>query len=85
MGAISGLITLISAIIILKNVQWTFDWLNWHNALGQIFIFLLEFLVLGGISVSIFRKFVSFDWKTRDLLKLTSVHKYFGYVMIFAT
>jgi hypothetical protein len=46
---------------------------------------LLEFLVLGGISVSIFRKFVSFEWKTRELLKLTAIHKYFGYIMIFTT
>ena len=85
MGAISGTITLAAAIIILKALDWNFYWDHWHNVLGQIFIFLLELLVLGGISVSIFRKFVSFEWKTRELLKLTAIHKYFGYVMIFAT
>jgi len=85
MGAISGILTLAAAIIVLKNLQWAFYWDHWHNALGNIFIFLLELLVFGGISVSIFRKYVPLEWKTRELLKLTAIHKYFGYAMIFCT
>jgi hypothetical protein len=42
-------------------------------------------LVLGGVFALMLRKFGRFEWKTQQLLKMTSIHKYFGYFMIFAT
>lgn len=80
---ISGLFTLAGIIIVLKWLQWAFYFDHWHNVAGILFMGLCELLVLGGIFAILLRRFVNMEWKTHLLLKLTNVHKYFGWFMIF--
>ena len=84
-GGLSGVITLASTIIVVKWLDWSFYFDHWHNVAGILFMVLCQMLVLGGVFALILRKLVNFDWKTKSLLKMTSIHKYFGYFMIFAT
>lgn len=83
-GSLSGIITFASTIIVLKWLDWSFYFDHWHNVAGILFMVLCQMLVLGDVFALIMRKLVNFDWKTQKLLRLTSIHKYFGYFMIFA-
>ena len=84
-GLLSGIITLASIIIVLKWLDWAFYFDHWHNVAGILFMVLCELLVIGGIFAATMKTVVNMDWKTKTMLKLTSIHKYFGYFMIFAT
>lgn len=84
LGVASGLVTLAGIIIVLQWLGWAFYFDHWHNVAGILFMFLCEFLVIGGIFAISLRRFANFDWNTKKLLTMTSVHKYFGYFMIFA-
>ena len=84
-GLLSGIITLASIIIVLKWLDWAFYFDHWHNVAGILFMVLCELLVIGGIFAATMKTVVNMDWKTKTMLKLASIHKYFGYFMIFAT
>ena len=84
LGIASGLLTLAGIIIILQWLGWAFYFDHWHNVAGILFMFLCEFLVMGGIFAISVRRFANFDWQTSKLLRTSSIHKYFGYFMIFA-
>lgn len=85
LGIVSGSLTLASTIIVLKWLDWAFYFDHWHNVAGILFMVLCQLLVLGGVFALIIKRAVNMDWKTKSMLKMASVHKYFGYFMIFAT
>lgn len=79
LGGISGILTIASGILILQISGWGFYFDHLHNILGIVFLFLCIILVLGGIFALTLMKVTNMDWNTRSLLRLKSVHKYFGY------
>lgn len=81
-GIFSGIISIASLIIILKSVHFQFYWAHWHNILGTAFIGILFSLVLGGIFAITIKRFSNFEWQTKKMLKLASIHKYFAYFVI---
>lgn len=85
LGGLSGVITFAATIIVLKWLDWAFYFDHWHNVAGILFMVLCQLLVLGGVFALTIKTYGGFDWKTRQLLSLTSIHKYFGYFMVFAT
>lgn len=84
LGVLSGAVTLAGIIIVLKWLGWAFYFDHWHNVAGMLFMVLCEFLVLGGVSALVMKRYANFDWRTKTMLQRTSVHKYFGYFMIIA-
>jgi len=85
LGAASGILTFASTIIVLKWLVWAFYLDHWHNVAGIIFMVLCQFLVFGGVFALTLKRGVNMDWKTKKMLGLASIHKYFGYFMLFAT
>lgn len=85
LGATSGILTLASTIIVLDWLGWAFYFDHWHNVAGIIFMVLCQFLVIGGVFALTLKRGLNMDWNTKRMLRLASIHKYFGYFMLFAT
>jgi hypothetical protein len=81
-GSTIGVLTLASLIIVLKYLGWAFYFDHWHNVAGIVFGVLCLLLVLGGIAALVTKRYIDFDWQTKRMLQLASVHKYFGYFVI---
>jgi hypothetical protein len=79
-----GVLTLAGAILVLRWLQWAFYLDHVHNVAGLVCAFLGLVLVLGGVFALVQRRVVNNDWKTEKMLKMTKVHKIFGYFMIVA-
>lgn len=84
LGVLSGCVTLAGTIIVLSWLDWAFYFDHWHNVAGILFMVLCQILVLGGVYTLVMRRYVNFDWQTKKMFSLTSIHKYFAYFMIFA-
>lgn len=84
LGLLSGAFTLAGVLVVLKWLGWAFYFDHWHNVAGTFFMCLCVLLVFGGIFNQINRSYVKNDWNTKQLLLVSSVHKYFGYFIIFA-
>ena len=67
-GASIGILTVAALIIALDKMQWAFYFDHWHNVAGMLFGLLCLLLVLGGISSLVVKRYLNFDWKTKQML-----------------
>jgi hypothetical protein len=83
LGLTSLVLTIVGFFIILREAHWTLIIKAWHNITGVIFFFLCILLCLGGCYALYLRRYANMDWKTKAMLRMIGVHKYFGYFIIF--
>ena len=84
LGVMSGIFTITALLVILHYVGYKLHFDTVHTGSGIITVVLCLMLILGGIFGLLNRRFVNNDWKTKSMLRVLSVHRYFGYFMIFA-
>lgn len=77
-GTLTLLITLVMAFLALKEGGWEVG--NLHSVLGVIILSLVLLIVLGGVlNRSLMQRL---RWRTKDVLRVKMVHRYFGYFML---
>lgn len=82
LGVITLIFTIAGALIILKYVGWTFYFTTWHNVAGTVFMGLCSLLCIGGIFVLTIKRYCDYEWATKSMLRISSLHKYLGYFVI---
>ena len=83
LGVFSGILTLASGLYIIRDADWIIK-KALHNVAGTVYLSICLSLVVGGIFALTMRRYVNFDGKTKDLLRILKFHGYFGYFVIFS-
>ena len=82
LGVFSGILTLASGLYIIHSDDWIINTKMLHNVAGTVYLAICLSLVVGGIFALTMRRYVNFDGKTKDLLRIIKFHGYFGYFVI---
>lgn len=82
LGILALIATIAGSFIIFKSIH--FQWVikAWHNISGLVFSVLGILLCISGFYALFIRKYRNYDWQTKRLMRLLSIHKTFGYFVI---